>query len=293
MRFLFPVVFAALAACQTVPPLPAWQSPEGLDHPDVGQILDLRGDTTLSPAQLVDHLAEADLLLIGERHDNPDHHALQLWLLQALAQRREQGSLLMEMISPDQQDRVRRVQTLFAEGKPPVDVPVALAWQDGWDWRQYGPLVEYALHQTYPLLQANLDRGEITEIYRGQPEVDGRAAEPKVQSVLLEQIRQSHCDLLPHGQLPAMLAVQQQRDRRMARQMSQAPVPAMLIAGAFHVRRDLGVPLHLDARQSDESKVLLLAEVGDTVGAEEADFVWFTPAQPYADHCARFRREAQ
>ena len=66
-----------------------------------------------------------------------------------------------------------------------------------------------------------------------------------------------------------------------------APAPAMLFAGAFHVRRDLGVPLHLaDLGQPDGSAVLILSEVGKPVARGMADFVWYTAALPPIDHCA-------
>jgi uncharacterized iron-regulated protein len=104
---------------------------------------------------------------------------------------------------------------------------------------------------------------------------------PAVRKVLLEQIRQSHCGLLPESQLPAMLAIQQQRDRRMAEQLRDAAQPALLFAGAFHVRRDLAVPLHLqDIGGADDTLVLVLAEAGKPVTGAESDFVWFTPAVP-------------
>ena len=109
-----------------------------------------------------------------------------------------------------------------------------------------------------------------------------------MREALLAQIRASHCGKLPEDQLPAMLAVQQRRDRRMADALRKAPRPAMLLAGAYHVRRDLGVPLHLADLGSGEAAVLILAEVGSEVGAQEADFVWYTPAMPEEDFCARF-----
>ncbi len=290
MRILLTMALILLAACQSTPPLPFWQSSEGLAHPDLGQIIDLRSGERLSAQQLVSELADVDQVLIGERHDNPDHHALQYWLLQALAQRREQGSLLLEMLNPDQQKRVARVQASIGRGQWPADLPEALAWQRGWDWDLYAPVVEYALAQPYPMLAANLDRAEITDIYRRKPQLRGRAAAEPVQKKLLAQIRASHCDMLPEAQLPPMLAVQQQRDRRMAEQLNAAPKPAVLLAGAFHVRRDLGVPLHLANR---DTKVLVLVEVGETLSAEQADFVWFTPAQPQQDHCAEFGKKLQ
>lgn len=293
MRFLLLLVMVLLAACQSVAPLHAWQSPEGLEHADLGVIIDLRNGASLTPQQLLAELADSEHVLVGERHDNPDHHALQLWLLQALAQRREQGSVLLEMLNPDQQQKVAQVQRSMRKGERPADLPAALGWQQGWDWALYAPLVEYGLAQSYPLLQANLDRAEISSIYREVPSLTGAPAAPDVQTALLEQIRASHCQMLPETQLPAMLAVQQQRDQRMAQQLAAAPKPAMLLAGAFHVRRDLGVPLYLQGQASmRDLRVLMLAEVGETVRAEQADFVWFTPSQPQQDHCAKWRDKA-
>ena len=290
VRIVLMLVVPLLTACQSMPPLPSWQGSEGLEHSDLNRILDLRDGRELTPVQLVTELAEADRVLIGERHDNPDHHALQLWLLEAMALRRAQGSLLLEMLAPAQQVHVEAVQASIAEGDWPEDLTTQLNWQKGWGWSLYGPLVKHALAQSYPLLQANLDPDEIRAIYRERPEVSGAPAAPEVQQALLEQIRSSHCGMLPESQLPAMLAVQQQRDRRMAERLMAAPVPATLLAGVFHVRRDVGVPLHLSEDLGRErTKVLILAEVGESVRADQADLVWFTPKQPEKDYCTALR----
>jgi uncharacterized iron-regulated protein len=292
MRIVLLLVAALLSACQaSLPALPAWQSPEGLQHAELGQIIELRTGAQLTPAQLLERLAAAPKVLVGERHDNPDHHALQLWLLRALAAQRPQGSLLLEMLTPDQQIKVDQTRAVIATGQAPQDILDALAWQSGWAWSLYGPLVQHALRQPYPLLAANLERREIMQIYSQVPQLQGQAstAQP-VREALLKQIRQSHCNLLPESQLPAMLAVQQQRDRRIAEALVAAPEPSLLFAGAFHVRRELGVPLHLqDLGVAKGVQVLILAEVGSQVDVESADFVWYTPAQPEQDHCATLR----
>lgn len=292
MRLLLLCGLALLAACHSLPPLPAWQGPEGRGHADLGVIVDLHSGERLSPAQLVARLAPAPRLLIGEQHDNPDHHALQLWLLQALASERRPGALLLEMLNPDQQERVSAVRPSARRGEWPADLPAALAWQKGWDWTMYGALVRHALAQPEPLLAANLDRGEIGSIYRAPPPLAGEASTATaVQAALRAQIREAHCDLLPEEQLPAMLAVQQQRDRRMAERLLAAPAPAVLLAGGYHVRRDLGVPLHLrDLGAGEGTLVLQLAEVGQPVTVAQADYVWFTPGQPEQDHCAALRQ---
>lgn len=294
MRPLLCLLLLLLAGCQAVlAPLPAWQSPEGRDHAEVGQIIELRTGQRLTPEQLVQRLASSPRVLLGERHDNPDHHALQLWLLRSLASQREQGSLLLEMLTPGQQAAVDDAQVRLAKGEIIDDLPTALAWQKGWDWSWYGAIVRHALAQPYPVLAANLDRSEIMSIYQNPPALPGALSTAEtVRKPLLEQIRESHCGLLPESQMAPMLAVQQQRDRRMAEALLAAPKPAVLLAGAFHTRRDLGVPLHLrDLGDATGGQVLIFAEVGSgPLGAEQADFVWYTPSTPEQDHCAKLRR---
>ncbi|MES2818578.1 MAG: ChaN family lipoprotein [Pseudomonadota bacterium] len=289
MRVLLLCLCVALVACQSsalLPP-PTWLSPKGLTHAELGQIRDLKSGALLTPAQLVQQLAAAPWVLVGEQHDNPDHHALQLWLLRSLSTHRPTGSLLLEMLDPTQQARVDAAQIASRAGRPVLDPFADLAWQPGWDWSLYGPLVRHALARPYPLLAANLTRDELMGIYRQRPLLSGQAASaPAVQAALLEDIRQSHCGLLPDSQLPSMLAVQQQRDRRMAQALLAAPAPAVLLAGAFHARRDLGVPLHLSDLGAPPGRVLVLAEVGSKVTAQQADFVWYSAAQPEQDHCA-------
>lgn len=280
----------ALGGCQAnLPPLPAWQSSEGRDNAELGQIHDLASGQVISPEQLVERLAHAPRVLIGEKHDNPDHHALQLWLMRALQLRRAQGSLLLEMLQPEQQ---AGVDALAGRAQLPQDLPKALAWDDGWDWQLYGPIVREALQHRVPLLAANLSPTEMRQAYRHPAVMSGtRSNAPAVRAALLDQVKQGHCGLLPESQLPAMLAVQQQRDRRIAERLLAAPQPALLLAGSFHVRKDLGVPLHLaDLGATGESKVVLLAEVGEQVRSEMADFVWYTAAMPEQDYCAQLRQ---
>ncbi|WP_339490470.1 ChaN family lipoprotein [Pseudomonas sp. EL_65y_Pfl2_R95] len=293
MRFALLICIGLLAGCQAaLPTLPEWQSPQGRDAANLGQIKDLRSGELLTASELVERLSAAGQVLIGEQHDNPDHHALELWLLRAMASQREQGSIVLEMLTSSQQSAVDEAQKTLQAGQPIADLAKQLDWQQGWDWSMYGPIVRYALEQRANLLAANLDRAEMMQIYRKQPVLSGSASTAQaVREPLLEQIRESHCGLLPDSQLPAMLVVQQQRDRRMAERLQQADKPAVLLAGAFHVRRDLGVPVHLrDLGDSTINAVLIFSEVGKPVSADQADYVWYTAAVEDKDHCAELRK---
>lgn len=280
MRGMWLLAVVLLAGCQhaVAPP------------PVSGEIRDLRNGEVLTAQQLLKRLAEPERLIIGEQHDNADHHAAQLWLLRSLGERQPQGSLLLEMLTPDQQPRVDQVRQSTT---PPADLPGALAWEDGWDWSLYGPIVRFALTQPYPLLAANLNNGEIRGFYRSPPLLKGeRSNAESVKTLLLEQISDSHCGLLPESQMPAMLAVQQQRDRRMAERLLTAPTPSILLVGAWHARKDVGVPLHLlDLGAAQAPIVLMLAEQGAEVTATMADYVWFTPATPKQDYCEQMRKQ--
>lgn len=279
VRLILVLFLSVLTACQSISPPPV-----------TGRIRDLHTGQAVTPQALIEHLAEAPRLIVGERHDNQDHHALQLWLLQALGTQRAQGSLLLEMLTPEQQPRVDAVRQSAAL---PQDLPAALGWSPGWDWNLYGPVITFALTQPYPLLAANLDAVEIQRFYRQAPSLMGvRSNSAAVRDELLEQIGASHCGLLPASQMPAMLAVQQQRDRRMAKRLLEAPTPAVLLAGAWHGRKDVGVPLHvLDLGAPEAPRVLMLAEEGSEVTSAMADYVWYTPATPPVDYCAQMRGE--
>jgi len=287
MRVFLMLALVLLGACQSAPVMP--RAP-GIQ--EVGAIRDLRTGQSLSPGQLVERLAQAPRVIVGEQHDNPDHHALQLWLLRALATHRPQGSLLLEMLTPDQQPRVDAVRRQASTGAWPDDLERALAWQSGWDWVLYGPIVRFALEQPYPLLAANLQASEIRRIYAQAPTLSGSYSNSAaVKRELLTDIRESHCGLLPDSQMPAMLAVQQQRDRRMAEGMLAAPAPTLLFAGAFHARKDVGVPLHLiDLGAPDGAVVLMLAQKGVEIAPQSADYVWYSAPMPAQDYCAQLRK---
>ena len=274
MKYLSALIFSLLLAvtAQTAP---------------AGRIVDLHTGQTLTPAQLLEQTAREERLLVGEKHDNPAHHAIELWLAEQLATRRRPGAHLLEMLVPSQQTAVAALQA----NPTRLWLPEDIAWSKGWGWALYSPLLRHLMAAPVPLLAANLDRDEVMAIYQNPPQLNGeRSNTEALREQLSAEIRDSHCGLLPEAQIPAMLAVQQQRDRRMAEALLAAPTPALLIAGAFHARKDRGVPLHVqDLAPGKLPRVLLLAEEGAEVSAAQADWVWFTEAMPAKDYCAELR----
>lgn len=277
MRFLILLAALALGACSQAPV----SSPKNsLDN--LGKITDLRSGESLSPEQLLTRLAAQPRVIVGEKHDNPYHHQIELWLVENLPQQRPQGSVLMEMINPNQQAKVSQVKQ-WLQGNPRVrDERVAelIDWQPGWKWPLYGDLTMAAMRAPYPLWSANLDRDEIMAFYQQPVFPQGQlSVRPAVQKALEETIRTSHGGKIEPQQLHAMLAIQQQRDRRMAERLMAAPTPTLLIAGGYHASKSVGVPLHVqDLQPTALPTVLMLVEPGVQVDKQVADYLWVTPA---------------
>ena len=74
------------------------------------------------------------------------------------------GSVLMEMLNPDQQNKVDQAQTTARAGQAITDPFNTLAWQPGWDWSLYGPLVMHQLpvheYTALQVKQAVVGRGK-------------------------------------------------------------------------------------------------------------------------------------
>ena len=246
-----------------------------------GTIIDLQSGKVISAQQLVQQLAEQPLVIVGEKHDNLYHHQIEQWLAQEMVRIRPQGAVLLEMLNPDQQQKVNHVKQSLQSDPYVRDEKIqsALAWQQGWPWAQYGELTKALLKAPYPLLAANLDRSEITHAYANPPAIKGvYSTQPLVQTLISQTIDSSHGGELNAEQVKKMTVIQQMRDRRMAESILKAPQPALLFAGGYHATRAIGVPLHIqDLSPDTHVSILMLSEKGAEIDNLHADYVWYTP----------------
>lgn len=269
-----------LSACQSAPPAVS-QSELSTDLVATSTITSLNDGRTLSPEALLNALSTAEMVIVGEEHSDLRHHQVEQWLLVKLAQKRPQGSVLMEMINNDQQTSVSELQkgmksSLYIREQR---IQELLQWRTGWPWPLYRGVVMTALHGDAPLLAANLSRPQIEALYADPQFPPGaHASDPAVRETLSAVIVAMHGGQMDPEQLKSMLSVQQNRDRFMAQQLMNAPRPALLIAGGYHAAKTLGVPLHLQDLNAPRPQVLILAASGTEVSPEQADYVWYIPA---------------
>ncbi len=225
----------------------------------------------------------ADVLLLGEQHDAPEHQALQQQIVAALAARGVLAAVALEMA--DSSNSTAGLTPDVSEEK----VRGALNWNnDAWPWAAYGPAVMSAVRAGVPVLGANLPRANMRS-RMADAALDQRlpAQALKAQQQL---IRQGHCDLLPESQITPMTRIQIAKDRRMADTLQAAVRPGqvvVLITGSVHADKQLGVPQHLPPEL--RVKAIRLQSGSAGIERESFDAVWVTPAIAEKDYCAQLR----
>lgn len=269
------------------------------DHPLAGRIWQANARSAVPRHALFDAVRRARYRLIGEAHDNPVHHEIQLAVLDALGE-----SGLRPVVAFEQLDREHdaALQKALADRNRTAETLAEAARfnRKAWRWPYYRPLIEAALRHDMPVRAANLSRADarrVVQLGAGTFERPSMWTELH-ERVLREGIVEGHCRRLPDVAVPGMAAAQRARDATLARALlDPGPDGAVLFAGNGHVRRDLGVPLHLRQARPGEpilSLGLLEVEAGQTDPRHYArpsaagipyDYVWLTARADRDDPC--------
>ncbi|MGD8228002.1 MAG: ChaN family lipoprotein [Desulfobacteraceae bacterium] len=157
------MVFFALNGCAgTRKPAPIAATIPGVsEHFKIGEIVDLKTGTTLSFDHLIDQISSKDLVFIGEMHDNPEHHLIQVQILQALAACCGPVSIAMEFFERPQQPTLDR----YHRGE--LDERAFLKEVDwGYDYHFYRPLIRMAKQNGGAVLAINAPRDVVKKVAR-------------------------------------------------------------------------------------------------------------------------------
>lgn len=290
-----------VAPVDTPPPLAAEAAPHGApwthavyaDHPLVGTIVRTADGATLTEGELVAELEPAAHVLLGEKHDNADHHRLQ----GALIARLDPSAVAFEQLNDDQDPAGLQTAQAVAE---------QVRWADsGWpDFALYEPVFAAALQAGSTLVPAHPAKPMLFQAMKEGVDsldpatLDGlrldRTLDDAQRQSLADEVVDAHCGHADEGTVAMMVTAQRLKDTWMARALTEAGPGSVLIAGTGHTRTDRGVPLYLDGAV----KVVAFREViaGETDPAsygEPADYVWFTPRVEDVDPCETFREQLE
>ncbi len=238
----------------------------------------------------------ADVVILGEVHDNPAHHVNQATAVAALAP----AALVFEMFDPAEALRATPAARRNADA-----LADALGWEgSGWpDFAMYYPIFVAAPEAA--VFGGDLRREDVRRaVSDGAADVFGPGAElfgltlpldPEEQGIREAGQMAAHCDALPEEVLPGMVEAQRLRDAALARAVVAAMAeteggPVAVITGNGHARTDWGLPRML-ARALPEASVLSVGQLEGSPADVPPHDVWLvTPPHPREDPCAVFRQ---
>jgi uncharacterized iron-regulated protein len=247
---------------------------------------------------------EPAFILLGELHDNPDHHRARAGQLRRLIAQEPRTVVVFEQFARSQDAAVARARQA-APGDVDAVIDAAKLDRKSWRWPLHQPLFEAALQSGAEVRGGNIDRDQVRRIVR-----EGDAAWPAEllalrertawsgaqQDALRQDIQDGHCGAMPEAMLPGMVQAQRARDASMAQAMLDARQAGakrvVLIAGNGHVRRDVAVPVYLQAAGVPAADIDAVAylESGSAAPTGGYDRVERAPAPSREDPCAQFKR---
>ena len=276
-------------------------------------------------AEIWQAIGEGGVVLLGEVHDNPQHHLVRKDILWP---RWDGGApianltpgAVFEHIRADQRDSVARFYAEAARSRRrwmANDLLKMLGWEDsGWPaGKIFYPLYDGALWAKMPILAGDPPRERIRALARGDRSGIGEAElallslgeampHPLVDA-LNDELVASHCGVMPASAFASMNLAQRYRDAHLARALvdaAEANGAAFLLAGNGHVRSDRAAPWYVRRMAPGRTAIsVLLLEVrpGETDAARylprdpdgrvAADYVLFTPAKERPDPCQQMR----
>lgn len=236
----------------------------------------------------------AEIVILGEVHDNPGHHARQAALLDGLSPK----SIVFEMISAEEARLVTPERAL-----DPQALATVLDWANsGWpDFALYAPLFAHAAQA--PVYGAHIDRAAAREAlavgalaaFAGDGARFGLGdALPEAEQSLREAEQMAaHCDALPPDMLPGFVEAQRLRDAALAEAalaaLERHGAPVAVITGNGHARRDWAVPA-LIALAAPEVEVFSLGQFEAPPEGDVPFDLWaLSDPVDRPDPCAAFR----
>ncbi len=290
------------AACGTAAPP---RGPSPVTFTDTVVIVELRTGQRLSSADLTARMARADIVLLGEQHDNAAIHRARAALLRA--QPAGHVSAVFEHFARSAAPMAR-----------PADGEAKEVWLDlngfdrkGWQWPLHAALVDAAIDRAAEMRGTNLSREALRDVVRKGASAapselrrltDAAPIDSVSRAILDADLVAGHCGQLPAAMVPGMRDAQVARDAAMAEALlaGRSAGQPWLLAGNGHVRADIAVPRLLRVAAPD-ARLLVVGFVESGAGNAVPtlpspamyDIAVFVPAATRADPCAGMKLPAR
>jgi uncharacterized iron-regulated protein len=277
-------------------------------HPLVGKIWDMHSRSYIDEATLIARINLSNVLLLGEVHDNSQHHELQQKLLQARIDSGAHPALMMEQLDAASQPIIDQALAGIRRDEVLNNVTALVKFTD---WQFYIPLLAIAVDNRLPIIAANVPNQFLQPvIWKGYRAYDADELKrldveavwnEQRQNYLAANMGGAHCGQLRDELRVGLTRSQRLRDALMADSaISSISRGVVGIVGSSHARRDIGLPLYFAARDPSARVFSIgFVEVTDSTdpkaynadsatGEAPFDVMWFTPRMERTDPCADF-----
>ncbi|WP_421865462.1 ChaN family lipoprotein [Motiliproteus sp.] len=233
----------------------------------IGQIIDARSGQPLDYSALLERAAEADVVYLAERHDNAEHHQIQLRIIQGLIELGQRPVLGFEFFDIGQSgylsQYVNGQASLLALGPGSKQSPEQrLRRQLGWEkrpdqeWGYYFQLIELARQHQLEIFGADLPPSIKLRLSRTDIDQLSAVERQQLQGLELEQspyrefmyrrFVDGHCGWGEEPLLTRLYRTWRERNFRMAASLvamadTAQGGPVVMIVGAGHTEHNLGL----------------------------------------------------
>lgn len=251
----------------------------------------------ITPQNALQELASSKVVYLGETHDNPEDHKIQLQIIQSLQQRNRKIAIAMEMFVQSSQNVLNRYLAGKLSEQEFVQQSNYQQW--GYPWEYYAPILRFAGEKQLPVIALNIP----IEITR-QVSRSGLESLTPQQRKLIPPFSEIRTDNAEYRQLLAETFGQHQNsghgnstgferfflaqvlwDETMANVIAKfikanPNYQVVVLAGSGHIIYGYGIPSRVKRRLQDkrfvQRSVLLSSPKEQSVDTKDAiaDFIW-------------------
>ena len=306
---------------------------EKRNDPLIGKIYDTGLKREIEYQELLREIQKAEVIYLGENHDNADHHEIQLRILQDLLQAGKRPQIGFEFFSSDQTGYLMAFVRLTPKRETVEHTHMRekalrrkLGWEESEDrsWSFYYRLIDLAREKGLTAFGTDLPKGIVRRIVKtgieGLTPVERNWIQstgfddPMYKKVMLAKFADVHCGFshpkMSERLYQAWVARNDAMARSIASMVRNAEKPVVVIVGGGHTQYNMGIYERVAHLKPQTSQInvgiqevalhpLPLEDYMRTVKMDGRTFppshsyLWFTQRNSHENPCEKFQAHLQ
>jgi uncharacterized iron-regulated protein len=261
----------------------------------IGQIIDLSEGEVIPFEKLIEKIAPIELVFVGEVHDNPEHHLIEVQILEALMAVDRHVTIAMEFFQKPEQPILDR----YLQGEiDEEEFLKAIDWNEEWgfDYSYYRPLMLLAKQNGSKVLAINAPSAIVRKVaYDGLQSLDPSERDQIAKEIDLNN--EAHREYLReiygehgHGALKnfeyfyeAQCVWEDTMAQNIADYLIRHQGKMIVFTGNGHIVNKFGIPDRVINRKPVSMATVMPYALQGTEKIKKgmADYVWLTPSYPH------------